>query len=118
MRAVLTVAFLLGLGACAKPGPDGIADPYEPMNRQFHAFNVGFDAAVLRPLSRPGSEEAGAEGGTPAEPAPRVLGRISSNLSLPGKVINHLLQGRPGDAARNAGVSDMDYATFANLAGI
>ena len=102
MRAALTPILLLGLAACASPGPDGISDPYEPMNRQFHAFNVGFDSAVLRPLSRPKAGGAASGSEFPEEAPPRVLGNISDNLTLPGKVINHVLQARPGDAARNA----------------
>lgn len=88
---------LLALAACARPGPDGIADPYEPLNRQVHAFNRGLDAAVLRPLSRPAQGEAGEDGPL------AVITRVGDNLSLPGKVINNLLQGRPGDAVQNAG---------------
>lgn len=94
------LAFLLALGACASPGPDGIADPYEPLNRQVHAFNRGLDAAVLRPLARPAADPGG---GPDAESPLTVIGRVGDNLSLPGKVINHLLQGRPDRAAQNAG---------------
>lgn len=99
-RTVPSCALLLLLCACAQPGPDGIADPYEPLNRQVHAFNRGVDAAVLRPLSRPLKAEGGA---TAADSPLTVVGRIGDNLSLPGKVVNHLLQGRPGRAAQNAG---------------
>lgn len=94
------LGFLVLLGACATPGPDGIADPYEPMNRRVHAFNRSLDAAVLRPLSR--ASQAGDAGTGDEDSALALLGRVGDNLSLPGKVVNHLLQGRPADAVQNA----------------
>lgn len=90
-----TLPLVLALAACATPGPDGIADPYEPLNRQVHAFNRGLDAAVMRPLSR------SAAAGTADDGPLTVIGRVGDNLSLPGKVINHLLQGRADRAAQN-----------------
>lgn len=95
------VALLFAVGACAAPGPDGIADPHEPLNRRVHAFNRGLDAAVVRPLTQAGQTDAADEAATGDTPG-AVLARIDDNLSLPGKVINHLLQGRPADAVQNA----------------
>lgn len=97
--AATSLALLFALGACATPGPDGIADPYEPLNRQVHAFNRGLDAAVVRPLTRAINRDDDAT--APQEGPQTVIGRVARNLLLPGKVLNHLLQGRPGDAAQN-----------------
>ncbi|ARJ69650.1 ABC transporter [Paracoccus contaminans] len=101
------------LGGCAA-GPQGgpIADPYEPMNRRVHAFNTALDARVLRPLGqavRPAARPAGGGTAPPAARAPGqpdtsaldMISNFGANLSLPGKVVNHLLQGRPRPAASN-----------------
>ncbi|KGJ03893.1 ABC transporter [Paracoccus halophilus] len=86
------------LSACAADRPgDGINDPFEPMNRKVHAFNRGLDKNLVKPLS----EGAGgaAEGGAGGK-AVEAIGNFGSNLSLPGKAVNHLLQGRPLPATR------------------
>lgn len=99
------VMLALGLAGCASAPPGEIADPYEPMNRQVHAFNKSLDANLLRPV-------AGAVRRDGAQPQPRtaaggppgvleMAGNFGSNLSLPGKVVNSLLQGRPEPAVRN-----------------
>lgn len=97
MRAVPIVLFL-GLAGCASAPPGEIADPFEPMNRQVHGLNKSLDAAVLRPVS-----QVLAGGGQPANGpgAMEMVENFGSNLALPGKVVNSLLQGRPGPAARN-----------------
>lgn len=85
------------LAACsADRGDDGINDPYEPMNRKVHAFNRGLDARVVKPL---GSGMSGGNG--VGSHAVGAVGNFGSNLAQPGKVVNHLLQGKPGPAARS-----------------
>lgn len=87
------------LAACGAQGdPEG--DPFEGTNRRIHAFNTGLDANVVRPLTSPlkGGDDSGGPNG-----ALVVLGNVGDNLSLPGKVVNGLLQGRPGNAAQNGG---------------
>jgi len=88
---------LLALLASCAQAPDGQSDPLAPVNRQVHAFNLGFDAQVVRPLTRP-LKAGGGDGEGPLT----LVTRVSDNLRLPGKVVNHLLQGRPGKAGRNA----------------
>lgn len=104
------------LGGCASDPKGGVADPFEPMNRRVHAFNTALDARVLRPVARrvrradPGPRGA-AQPPAPARPGARaqqpdtsgleMIGNFGSNLSLPGKVVNSLLQGRPQPAASN-----------------
>ncbi|AXC48803.1 VacJ family lipoprotein [Paracoccus suum] len=94
---------MLVLSACAGRGDD----PYAPFNRQMHAFNAGVDAKVVRPLTSP-LKRGKAQGAPSADAAaaPSLMDGITNiggNLSLPGKVVNHLLQGRPQPAAQNAG---------------
>lgn len=102
MRLV-PVVLALGLAGCAAAPPGEIADPYEPMNRRVHAFNKALDANLLRPAARAvkgdGAARPRAEGQPPG--VLQMVGNFGSNLSLPGKVVNHLLQGRPEPAVKN-----------------
>lgn len=94
LRAVGAVAMVAGLSACSVAPPGGgIHDPYEPVNREVHAFNVGLDRAVLRPASR--AVRA-------ADPASfQWVVNFSDNASLPGMVVNATLQGDGEAAAQN-----------------
>lgn len=96
---ILILSLIPLVAACAGTAdPDG--DPYESANRRVHAFNTGLDAHVVGPLTSPmkgGDDSDGPNG------ALVVLGNVGDNLSLPGKVVNGLLQGRPEAAARNGG---------------
>jgi len=85
------------LVACSNRDGDGIHDPYEPMNRKVHAFNRGIDAHVVKPL---GAGMSGGEGSGIGSHVVAGLGNFGSNLAQPGRVVNHLLQGKPGPAAR------------------
>lgn len=91
--AGILLALLLVTG-CAAPQPGAaVNDPYEATNRQVHAFNVGLDRAVLRPA------------GQLANKAPEfVTGPVvnfSNNVSLPGMVVNNVLQGDIGGTVTN-----------------
>lgn len=103
------LAFLLTAalaGCAAQPTTqDGILinDPYEAQNRRVHAFNKALDAKVLAPLANLASSDDGSETAADAartKPVDLVI-NMGSNLSLPGKVVNGLLQGRPGPAVKN-----------------
>ncbi|EAR49708.1 putative lipoprotein [Oceanicola granulosus HTCC2516] len=91
-------ALLLLAGAvagCTAPSPGAeFNDPYEATNRQVHAFNKGLDTAVLRPL---GQVVAAAPRGTY-----QPVVNFSDNLSLPGMVVNGVLQGDIDGAATNS----------------
>ncbi|MFD1794565.1 VacJ family lipoprotein [Paracoccus aurantiacus] len=89
----------LALSACATAPETGINDPHEGFNRRMHAFNKGFDQRIVRPVTSPFKNSDGAS----TDGALVVLGNVGGNLALPGKVVNSLLQGRPGKAAQNAG---------------
>lgn len=85
------------LAGCAPGRGSGeINDPFEPMNRKIHAFNRGLDAHVVRPL---GAGMSGGEGA--GSRAVAAVGNFGANLAQPGRAVNHLLQGRPGPAARS-----------------
>jgi phospholipid-binding lipoprotein MlaA len=85
---------LLSVTGCAAPQPGAeVNDPFESTNRRIHDFNVGVDRAVLRPA------------GQLANKAPEfVTGPVvnfSNNVSLPGMVVNNVLQGDIGGTVTN-----------------
>lgn len=91
--ALLFVLPVLLAGCSVAPPGAEINDPYEPFNRQVHAFNKTVDQAVLRPLSR----------GTATVPGgfTQPVVNFSNNAGLPGTVVNNLLQADIGGAATN-----------------
>ncbi|WP_377706552.1 MlaA family lipoprotein [Paracoccus fontiphilus] len=96
------LALCLALAGCAsKPVmQDGIQvnDPYEAQNRRVHAFNKEVDRRVIGPIARLVSDKDDASN----EPgAMDLVINAGSNLSLPGKIANSLLQGRPEPAIKN-----------------
>jgi phospholipid-binding lipoprotein MlaA len=86
------MAFLVifGLAACtARPAsvpPGEPWDPYENANRGVHSFNKGFDRAIFRPTARVYSGIMGDE-------LEDAISRFSDNLSMPGAIVNNILQG-------------------------
>ena len=88
------LAGLLVLGGCAAPQPGAdVNDPFEQTNRRIHDFNVGVDRAILRPA------------GQLANKAPEIITgpvvNFSNNVSLPGMVVNNVLQGDIGGTVTN-----------------
>jgi phospholipid-binding lipoprotein MlaA len=79
---------LLFLTACTnRPVPaDHINDPFEETNRQIHAFNKTVDAIALAPA-------AAVYGAVVPEEVRDAVDNSANNLSLPGQVVNHVLQG-------------------------
>lgn len=96
------LAIVLALTGCASQPvmQDGIRvnDPYEAQNRRVHAFNKAVDRHVVGPVSTLASR--GGDGPSQGGGVGLVI-NAGSNLSLPGKVVNSLLQGRPEPAIRN-----------------
>ncbi|MEM9583868.1 MAG: VacJ family lipoprotein [Pseudomonadota bacterium] len=86
---------MLALSACA-PAPTavGFSDPYEATNRKTHNFNRGLDRNLVRPVSN-------AYGTATPNAVRRGVSNFSSNLSLPGTVLNDILQFRLEDAGAN-----------------
>ncbi|MCV2881649.1 VacJ family lipoprotein [Actibacterium sp. XHP0104] len=91
----ITLAFA-ALAACSAKTPGGINDPHEQQNRQVHAFNAGLDRMLMRPTSH-------AYGSILPQPVRTGVGNFASNLSLPGVIVNDLLQLNIKDALSNTG---------------
>jgi phospholipid-binding lipoprotein MlaA len=93
MAVALALLVLVGACSVAPPGTD-INDPYEDVNRQIHAFNKGFDAAILDPA------------GEAVSYLPDILKdgivNFSDNAGLPNTAVNGILQGNFNGAARNS----------------
>ena len=82
------------LGACASQPTtmtDPERDPWESYNRKVHAFNMGFDKAIFRPLAK------GYDTIMPDGPQ-RGVRNFFNNLSYPVTFLNLLLQGRFKDS--------------------
>ncbi len=94
-RGIVAGCIVATLTACAAPPPPaGISDPNEAANRGIHAFNVGLDTAVARPLGKVYDTVL---------PKPVKLGvsNFSGNMDLPGDILNNILQGRDENAVHN-----------------
>lgn len=95
LRTMIGLSLMTVLLACA--GPDvsgGIYDPFERQNREVHEFNRQVDKAFLRPASM-------AYGGILPAPVRIGVGNFASNLSIPGAIVNDLLQLNIEDAVHN-----------------
>ncbi|HEY0214559.1 MAG TPA: VacJ family lipoprotein [Paenirhodobacter sp.] len=90
--AMVAAVALSGCGV-QNPQPTGIDDPYERGNRGIHSFNKGFDEVVFK--AAPGHPRSIDNRFT------RSVSNVGSNLGLPGKVVNSMLQGRPEPAVKN-----------------
>ncbi|MEO0487855.1 MAG: VacJ family lipoprotein [Pseudomonadota bacterium] len=95
----LTQAFSLvlvaGLLAGCAAGPSG-EDRFETPNRAVHGFNKGLDTVILRPASQ-------AYGTVVPDVVRQGVSNVASNVSLPGDVVNHTLQGEFRSAANMTG---------------
>lgn len=91
----LAAVAAVGLSACGvqNPQPTGIDDPHEKVNRDVHAFNKGFDTLVFK--APPGKPR------TIDNAFVRSVSNAGSNLGLPGKVVNSILQGQAQPAVMN-----------------
>ena len=92
---VLILGAALALSACARPNDSGeFYDPYEATNRKVHAANGRADRKMMRP--------AALTYGRTVPPGIRTTANnFAQNLSVPGTVVNDLLQFRIGDALHN-----------------
>lgn len=86
-RAALAACIVATLTGCASnpETPDGVLDPYEKQNRSVHNFNVALDRALVGPVAE-------TYGTTVPRPGRRAIANFASNLALPGKVVNNILQ--------------------------
>ncbi len=116
--AVLAVA--LGLASCGPASiPSEINDPNEVANRRVHEFNKSLDRSLgggsdVQAASPEDAEELETDGtvlsaapeeldAAPSEVSPLLIAvaNFGTNLDTPRKIVNSLLQVRPGDAAHN-----------------
>ncbi len=94
-KCVAAIVVAGSVVACTPaPTPTGFDDPNEAQNRKVHALNRAVDRTVLRPVSA-------AYGRTAPGPVRRAFSNFSENLSLPGVVVNNLLQFRIEEAGAN-----------------
>jgi phospholipid-binding lipoprotein MlaA len=86
----LTVVMALGVSACSSPpahnAPGEPWDPYETRNRDIHEFNKDVDRYAFRPIAK------GYSAAMPDD-VETFFSRLAKTLSLPGSVVNSLLQG-------------------------
>lgn len=93
MRILSSFLALALVAGCTAPVARGINDPMEATNRQVHAFNTGLAGAV---------SSGGGKRGPVANELLITASNFTGNLSLPGKVLNSVLQGRPEPAVKNS----------------
>jgi phospholipid-binding lipoprotein MlaA len=94
--ACLACAALSGCATTGAERPGDAKDPFESANRAIYKFNDVVDRATLKPIAK------GYKWITP-EWFRHGVGNFFSNLQYPATVLNQLLQGKPGAAARDTG---------------
>jgi phospholipid-binding lipoprotein MlaA len=122
-RSILVGLLLLGMSqisACASSGAvdeDSARveyDPFEPLNRKLHGFNMVVDNYALGPLAR---------GYRKVVPSPirRGFTNFFSNLTTPRSSLNNFLQGQPKQGFSELGRflfnSTLGLAGFIDIAG-
>jgi len=98
-RGVVIVLLGLALGACSAQQPRPSApdvDPWESYNRKMHAFNMGVDRVLMRPIAR------GYDAVMPDAPQ-RGVRNFFHNLAYPVTFLNLLLQGKFEESANATG---------------
>lgn len=93
--ALTSIASSILLVSCAHKGmnPD---DPYEPINRKIHSFNMVFDKIILKPPARLFKAVV-------PRPVRRSINNFYDNIYLIPTVANDLLQGQWRAASDDAG---------------
>ena len=87
MLALMSVMMLAGLNFGCASSPDSQGDPFEPLNRGFHAINDGLDDIVVRPVAEKYVEY------TP-EGMRQGVSNFFDNASYPNVILNDFLQGK------------------------
>jgi phospholipid-binding lipoprotein MlaA len=93
-RLTALVAFAALLGGCATSGNP--KDPVEGFNRAMYGFNEGLDKVILKPVA------TGYEAVLPS-PLQTGVANFFSNIEDLMIGVNNLLQGKPAQAASDAG---------------
>jgi phospholipid-binding lipoprotein MlaA len=95
----LIAALELFVAGCTTPGPGHVAgdvfDPYEKSNRKIHELNKTLDKELIRPVGVAYTKIV-------PDDLENSVGHFASNLSLPGVVVNNVLQGNVEGAFRNS----------------
>lgn len=95
IHTLAAACLLVAAAGCSTPKGSGeINDPYEAHNREVHAANIELDRALVRP-------SANGFGKAVPVPVQNGLSNFADNLSLPGVVVNNLLQFDIGNAIEN-----------------
>ncbi|MDA9240120.1 VacJ family lipoprotein [Planktomarina sp.] len=93
--SVFAIASLVMVVSACSPRQGAVADdPFERVNRGTHAFNKSLDRNILSPLSKTYADVV-------PDPVEDSVSSFASNLSLPGKVVNNVLQLDLSSAATN-----------------
>jgi len=95
----LTLLWALLFAGCAtQPATmtDPVGDPWEPFNRNVHAFNDGLDRAIVKPIAK------GYDTAMPDAPQ-RGVRNFFHNLHFPVTLVNLLLQGKVDDSMTATG---------------
>ena len=90
LQAAAGLMLAVLLGGCATQQvtlTDPERDPWEGFNRKVHAFNMGFDEAIFRPVAK------GYDAVMPDGPQ-RGVRNFFRNLNYPVTLLNSLLQGK------------------------
>jgi len=88
---LLLIALLAGCSSQQVTMTDPQRDPWEAYNRKIHAFNMGFDKAIFRPVAK------GYDTIMPDAPQ-RGVRNFFRNLAFPVNLLNSLLQGKMADS--------------------
>jgi phospholipid-binding lipoprotein MlaA len=88
LAVVLLTGLLTGCAGTQNRHTDPVNDPWEGYNRKMHAFNMGLDKYVVRPVA------VGYDRITP-DPLQRGIGNFFRNLNFPVTALNQILQGKP-----------------------
>ncbi len=98
IKTVLAISIAAMLAGCNNPpaGHDPVMafDPFEERNRENHELTKKIDRALVRPAGNGYVKVL-------PKPVQKGVSNFASNLSLPGLVVNNLLQGRLGKAGKN-----------------
>lgn len=94
-RLALAVALTAGMTGCASTA-NNPKDPLEGFNRAMFSFNEGLDKAVIKPVAK------GYDYAVP-QPVQTGVGNFFGNIADVFIAVNNLLQGKPGEAASDAG---------------
>lgn len=84
-------AALVGCSSQPITPSDPVRDPWEPYNRKVHAFNMGLDRYLMRPIAR------GYDAVMPDAPQ-RGVRNFFRNLAFPVTFLNLVLQGKFGES--------------------